>query len=202
MCPYIPSSGDRQEIVTIVEKPSLFLNTRLLAMDVDGVLTDGTLGYDSSGSEQKRFHVADGLGLTLLRLSGISTAWISGRSNPAVERRAAELKIDYLVQSTRDKGAALSRIATLMVLRQEEIAFIGDDYNDLLAFETAGIRIAVSNAVPEVKAAAHFVTSSAGGSGAVREVCELLLTERGMREEALQSYLSALKAESLSDPGQ
>src|SRR5436190_15959707 len=113
---------------------ALFLHTRLLAMDVDGVLTDGTLGYDSAGIEQKRFHVADGLGLTLMRLSGISTAWISGRSNPAVERRAAELKIDYLVQGEQDKEGALSRLATLLNLRKEEIAFIGDDWNDLPAF--------------------------------------------------------------------
>src|SRR5262249_42503259 len=113
---------------------TLFARTHLLAMDVDGVLTDGTLGFDSAGMEQKRFHVADGLGLTLMRLIGIKTAWISGRANLAVERRAAELKIDYLVQDARDKGVALAHLAAVLNLKQEEIAFIGDDWNDLLAF--------------------------------------------------------------------
>ena len=184
------------------ESIALFANTRLLAMDVDGVLTDGLLGYHSDGGEDKRFNVADGLGLTLVRLSGINTAWISGRSNPAVERRASELKIDYLVQGVSDKGTALARLATLLNLRYDQIAFIGDDLNDLLAFESAGVRIAVDNAAPEVKEAAHYVTVHTGGHGAVREVCERLLTERGLREEAIRTYLDMLKADSLPKSGQ
>src|SRR5262245_37754606 len=115
--------------------------TRVLAMDVDGVLTDGTLGYGSDGVEQKRFHVADGLGLVVMHLARIQVVWISGRANPIVQKRAAELKVFRVLQGVRDKEAALSRLGEELGVLRDEMAFIGDDWNDLPAFEAAGTGI-------------------------------------------------------------
>ena len=162
-------------------------------MDVDGVLTDGTLGYGSDGVEQKRFHVADGLGLVVLHLARIKVVWISGRANPIVQKRAAELKVFRVLEGVRDKGAALSRLGEELGIPQDEVTFIGDDWNDLPAFEAAGTGIAVANAAEEVKARAHAITESRGGQGAVREVCDAILEARGDREACLRAYLDALR---------
>jgi 3-deoxy-D-manno-octulosonate 8-phosphate phosphatase (KDO 8-P phosphatase) len=165
---------------------------RLLAMDVDGVLTDGTLGYGSDGAEQKRFHVHDGLGLTLLAARGIQIVWISGRVNPAVERRAQELGVGRLLQGVRDKQVALQELTQALGLAVEQVAYIGDDWNDLGAFAASGVRIAVANARREVRERADFVTAAAGGQGAVREVCDALLDASCGREQALTDYIEAL----------
>lgn len=180
-----------------MREPSQLARVRLLAMDVDGVLTDGTITFDSSGFQQKRFHVADGLGLAVLRQAGIVTAWVSGRADAVVTMRAKELLIAHLLQGVRDKGAALERLRTDLSLTQNEIAYIGDDWNDLPAFEAAGTRIAVANASEEVKAQADLVTRARGGEGAVREVCDALLEAQGLRQSSLKAYL-----ESLRDPGE
>ena len=166
---------------------------RLLAMDVDGVLTDGMIAYDTQGGEQKRFHVADGLGLVLLRLQGVEVVWITGRSSALVERRARELGVTQVVQGVRDKGVALQQCCKSLRVTVAEVAYIGDDWNDLPAFALAGVRIAVANAAPEVKERADVVTLRMGGQGAVREVCDLLLEARGERETCLQAYLQSLK---------
>jgi 3-deoxy-D-manno-octulosonate 8-phosphate phosphatase (KDO 8-P phosphatase) len=171
---------------------SAMARIRLLAMDVDGVLTDGTLGYSSDGSETKRFHVHDGLGLTLIASLGIQVAWISGRANPAVERRARELGVGMLLQGVRDKQAALEQLAQTAGVSADEIAYIGDDWNDLGAFAASGLRIAVADARREVREQADFVTDAIGGYGAVREVCDALLDARAMREQVLEDYLQAL----------
>ncbi|HZO89674.1 MAG TPA: HAD hydrolase family protein [Chthonomonadaceae bacterium] len=165
---------------------------RLLAMDVDGVLTDGTIGYDGQGAQQKRFHVADGLGLVVLGQEGIAVAWVTGRRDAAVERRAAELSVPYLLQGVRDKGRALRQLAAQLELAPEEIAYIGDDWNDLTAFAVAGVRLAVANAAEEVKAQADLVTTRSGGLGAVREVCESILEAHGRRGDAVAAYVAAL----------
>ncbi len=167
---------------------------RLLAMDVDGVLTDGRLGYDDSGAELKSFHVHDGLGLALLRFLEIKIAWITGRANPVVERRASELGVTSLLLGVKDKGAALHTLGQSFALQREQIAYIGDDWNDLPAFMQSGVKIAVANAIREVKAESDFVTRLPGGSGAVREVCEALLEAHGMRETVLRDYLASLCA--------
>lgn len=166
---------------------------RLLALDVDGVLTDGALGLDSAGQEQKRFHVHDGLGLALMRQEGIVVAWISGRVNPIVEHRARELRVAHVVQGVRDKGRALRALQAEENVTQEETLFIGDDWNDLLAFAQAGIRVAVADAVPEIVAQAHWVTRRPGGFGAVREVCMAILDAQGRREMACEAYVRALQ---------
>ena len=168
-------------------------SVRLLAMDVDGVLTDGTLGYDSAGSEQKRFHVADGLGLVVIQQVGVKVAWISGRKSASVERRAAELGTICLLQHVKYKSIALQELASELKVREEEIAYIGDDWNDLPAFSVAGVGIAVANAAFDVKQVAHYVTQTLGGHGAVREVCELLLEAKEIRVEGLSLYLDSLR---------
>jgi 3-deoxy-D-manno-octulosonate 8-phosphate phosphatase (KDO 8-P phosphatase) len=166
---------------------------RLLVMDVDGVLTDGTIGYSSDGAEQRRFHVADGVGIVALRQIGITVAWISGRANTMVERRAAELGVYHVLQNVREKGGALQRLAGELSLESSQIAYIADDWNDLPAFEVAGTRIAVADAAAEVKAGADYVTERSGGQGAVREVCEAILEARGAREACLRAYLDYLR---------
>ncbi len=173
---------------------SALAHIRLLAMDVDGVLTDGTLGCSSDGSETKRFHVHDGLGLTLLLAMGIQVAWITGRVNAAVERRARELGVGNLLQGVRDKQGALEQLAQTSGVSTGEIAYIGDDWNDLGAFAACGFKIAVANARREVRERADFVTVAEGGYGAVREVCDALLDAREMRDQALEDYLKSLRS--------
>ncbi len=171
---------------------------RLVAMDVDGVMTDGTLTYDETGNEMKRFHVMDGVGITLLRLTGIPVVWISGRKSEAVTRRAAELKVVSVYEAARDKRVALQQVRDQFGLLVEETAFIADDLNDLLAFEAVGVRFAVANASPEVKASADAVTEHYGGNGAVREVCEKILDAWGARQTAIDRYLEMLRQEQSS----
>lgn len=172
---------------------------RLLTMDVDGVLTDGTFSYDNEGGESKRFHVADGLGIVLLRMQQIEVAWITGRKSAIVARRAQELGVANVVQGSCDKRVALHRLAKSLDIPLSATAYIGDDWNDLPAFEVAGIRIAVANAVREVRERADVVTRQCGGQGAVREVCEMLLEARGEREACLQAYLKSLEAPATND---
>jgi 3-deoxy-D-manno-octulosonate 8-phosphate phosphatase (KDO 8-P phosphatase) len=166
---------------------------RLLAMDVDGVLTDGSIIYDEEGRELKRFHTLDGLGLTALKFADIEIAWITGRSSPAVLRRARELRIEHVLQGVRDKGAALRDLSSQLGVVRADVAYIGDDWNDLLAFESAGVRIAVSNAAAAVKDAADLITTAPGGSGAVREVCDRLLEAQGRSSDVISLYLASLR---------
>lgn len=151
---------------------------RLFAMDVDGVLTDGTVAISSDGRESKRFAIIDGLGLVLLRDSGLELAWISGRPSEATLLRAAELRIPHVIQGRHDKLAALSELAAGLGIPLEACAYMGDDFIDAPAIAAAGIGISVPNALPDALAAADFVTRRLAGHGAVREVCDLLLDSR------------------------
>ncbi len=169
-------------------------------MDVDGVLTDGRLAYDEQGGALKLFHVADGMGLTVLRFADIETAWISGRTSSAVGNRASELRIPHVLQGVRDKGSALRDLAGQCGISREAIAFVGDDWNDLAAFEESGVCIAVKDAVAELRQAADLVTDRPGGYGAVREVCEALLEAQGLRQIVLIRYLESLKDARLYGP--
>lgn len=148
---------------------------RLFAMDVDGVLTDGTVLICSDGSETKRFSITDGLGLTLVRDRGVILAWISGRQSGATTRRAAELKIPHVIQGRHDKLAALTELAGQLGLALSDCAYMGDDIIDAPALAAAGIGISVPVAAPSAHAAADYVTRHLAGHGAVREVCDLLL---------------------------
>jgi 3-deoxy-D-manno-octulosonate 8-phosphate phosphatase (KDO 8-P phosphatase) len=151
---------------------------RLFAMDVDGVLTDGTVVISSDGTESKRFAIIDGLGLVLLRDCGLELAWISGRTSAATLLRAAELKIPHVIQGRHDKLAALSEIAAGLGIPLGQCAYMGDDFIDAPAIAAAGIGISVPSALPDALAAADFVTRRLAGHGAVREVCDLLLDAR------------------------
>jgi len=164
---------------------------RLLALDVDGVLTNGRILLIGD-SETKRFHVADGLGLQLLLHAGILVAWISGRTSPAVARRAAELGITHLYEGVSNKAAPLAELMAQHALQQANIAYMGDDLNDLPAFSLAGVKFAPSDAVLEIKALAHFVTERPGGAGAVREACDVILKSQGRWNEAVTIYLAKL----------
>ena len=147
----------------------------LFAMDVDGVLTDGTVQISSDGAEAKSFSILDGLGLKRLEKAGITVAWISGRASFATTARATELKIPHLIQGRTDKLAALEELAARLRLKPAQCAYMGDDDIDAPAIAWAGIGVAPASAMPAALAAADLVPQRAAGHGAVREICELLL---------------------------
>ncbi len=151
---------------------------KLFAMDVDGVLTDGSLYVSSDGSEAKRFSIVDGLGLVMLREAGVKIAWISGRASEATDRRAEELKIDFVIQGKKDKAEALAILLNELHLEPEQTVYMGDDNIDTGAIELAAIGVAVPEAQSEPLAAANYITQRTGGNGAVREVCNHILAAR------------------------
>lgn len=151
---------------------------RLLVLDVDGVLTDGRLWFGPDGELMKAFHVRDGVGIKAVQGAGIEVAIISGRRSPAVERRAAELGIRHVRQGCADKAEALRALAAELGLTAASAACVVDDTPDLPMMALVALPIAVADAHPDVIAAAGHVTRAAGGAGAVREVCDLLLDAR------------------------
>ena len=153
-------------------------NIRLLVLDVDGVLTDGRLYLSAAGEELKVFHVRDGSGLVAVQRAGITVAIISGRDSAAVTRRAAELGIRHVRQGVADKGAALDQLLEELGVSAAATACVGDDTPDVPMLRRAGLAIGVADAHPALLAAAHWVTHSNGGQGAVREACDLLLSAR------------------------
>jgi 3-deoxy-D-manno-octulosonate 8-phosphate phosphatase (KDO 8-P phosphatase) len=159
--------------------PRRWAAIRLFAMDVDGVLTDGTVQISSDGTEAKSFSILDGLGLILLNRAGIITAWISGRASLATTAWAQELKIPHLVQGRIDKLAALQELALQLGINSTACAYMGDDTIDVAAIEWSGIGIAPHEAMSAALAAADYVTARSAGRGAVREVCERLLASQG-----------------------
>jgi 3-deoxy-D-manno-octulosonate 8-phosphate phosphatase (KDO 8-P phosphatase) len=144
-------------------------------MDVDGILTDGTVVIHSDGTEAKAFSVLDGLGLVRCRAAGIELAWISGRASLATGVRADELKISHLLQGRTDKLVALQELAGRLGLDPAEVCYMGDDDIDAPALAWAGIGATVPSAMPAALATADYVTGRVAGRGAVREVCEHLL---------------------------
>ncbi len=148
---------------------------KLILTDCDGVLTDGSLYYTANGEAAKVFHIHDGLAFKLARQAGLKTGIISGRKSAALELRARELNVDYLYHGNDAKLAAYEEIRTAENLRDEQIAYLGDDLHDLELLHRVGLAIAVADAVAEVKAAAHFTTTRNGGRGAFREAVELIL---------------------------
>lgn len=167
---------------------------KLLATDVDGVLTNGDMIYTDTG-QTKVFNVRDGLATRLALISGLRIAWITGNVTPVVAARAKDLGIEDIYQGARYKTVALNELMNRYGLSADEVAFIGDDLNDLPAFETAGVSVAVNDAAPEVKEAADIVTERPGGSGALREVIELILKSQGKWQEACRAFLDELRVE-------
>jgi len=155
---------------------------RFLSCDVDGVLTDGRIYFGAGGAEWKAFAVIDGLGLKMLERSGILVAWISGRRSEAVARRASELGIRHLVEGADDKLAPWQRLLRELKLSAEQCAHMGDDLPDLPLLERCGFAATVPHAPEVVKRSADYVTTVPAGHGAVRELCELVLSAQGLLE--------------------
>jgi 3-deoxy-D-manno-octulosonate 8-phosphate phosphatase (KDO 8-P phosphatase) len=158
--------------------PARWAAVRLLALDVDGVLTDGRVLISSDGTEAKFFSILDGLGLRLLEKAGIPVALISGRGSEATTARATELGIPHVIQGRTDKAAALQELARKLGLSAPQCAYMGDDIIDVPAMVWAGIGIAPPGAISDALAAADYVTRREGGHGAVREVCDQLLAAK------------------------
>ena len=167
-----------------------FARIRLLLLDVDGVLTDGRITYVDNGLEIKAFHVRDGSGLKFWRRAGGRVAILSGRSSPAVVRRAKELGIDPVVQGADEKLPALERILRETGMTPDQVCAIGDDLPDLPVLTRCGLAVAVADAVPEVRSIAHLVTGSPGGRGAVREAVEWLMRGQGTWDRAVAELVA------------
>lgn len=163
---------------------------KLLLLDVDGVLSDGHITYDSQQQELKSFHIHDGLGIKLLQRHGIQVGIITGRNSPMVTRRAQELGITLLIQGREDKAAAMQTLLQEQSLVVQEVAYMGDDLPDLAAICQAGLGIAPANAVAIVRQQADLVTSNRGGYGAVREACEFILSSQGLLENIHREYMA------------
>ena len=160
------------------------MGVKLFALDVDGVLTDGTLFYTVNGEELKAFHAQDGLGLVLLQKLGVHLAVISGRKSAPLEKRLDDLGIRRRRLKCKDKVAALEDICDELGFGLVDVAFMGDDLIDLEAMEAVGLAVAPANAVEPVRVVADFVTKREGGHGAVREACEYLALRMGLNLEA------------------
>ena len=153
---------------------------RLLTCDVDGVLTDGRIYIDDDGRESKAFNALDGVGLKMLMRAGLTVAWITGSSAPAVMHRARSLGVARIVQGAEDKLTPWEALRSELGLPAAACAHVGDDLPDVPVFVRCGLAVAVPHAPPSVRARAHFVTEHDGGKGAVRELCELILAAQGV----------------------
>ncbi len=162
---------------------------QILVMDVDGVLTDGTLVINSDGSETKFFSSLDGHGIRMWQRAGLKVALISGRASEPTQRRAEQLQIEYVFQDCHHKLPVLEKLLEQLDLSPEKAAYIGDDLTDLPAMRYSGFGVAVANAVDEVKRYADYVTTRTGGKGAVREVIEYILKNTGKWQQLLTRYL-------------
>jgi 3-deoxy-D-manno-octulosonate 8-phosphate phosphatase (KDO 8-P phosphatase) len=165
--------------------------TRLLMMDVDGVLTDGRIMQDAQGHELKAFDVKDGHGIVMAHRAELRTAWISGRESDTVAHRAKELGIELVFQKIWNKLEIYEKILQATELTHDEVAYIGDDLVDIPLLRRVGLAVAVADAVDEVKAAAHLITQRPGGQGAVREVIELILRAQGRWDGLIARYTQA-----------
>jgi len=163
-------------------------NIRLLVLDVDGVLTDGSVVYTDSGEELKFFDVKDGHGIKLLMRAGIEVAIITGRSSQAVEKRAADLGITTVCQKALQKVVPYEEIVRGKNLKDSQVCVVGDDLPDLPILRRCGLSFAVADGIDEVKSEVDCITERKGGHGAVREVCERLLREQGLWEKVTARY--------------
>ena len=162
-------------------------NLRFMAFDVDGVLTDGKLTYLPDGSETKTFYTLDGAGIRMLQKAGITVGWITGRSSPAVEHRAKNLGITHLAQGVSDKHKVLATWLGDAGLDFAQAGFMGDDLIDLAVMKACAFSAAPANAVAIVRDHADFVTTERGGDGAVRKVCEHILSAQNKLDAFLNS---------------
>ena len=162
---------------------------RLLALDVDGVLTNGKLYFDSAGNELKAFFTGDGLGMKALQRFGVQLAIITGRKSPMVTQRASQLGIEYVYQGSDNKLTAYMDLLQKTGLEEDQICFAGDDWIDLPVLIRVGLAVTVPAADQEVKDRVHWITNLGGGEGAVREICDLILNAQGHYQTLLQETL-------------
>jgi 3-deoxy-D-manno-octulosonate 8-phosphate phosphatase (KDO 8-P phosphatase) len=162
--------------------------TKLLLLDVDGVLTDGRIVYDSRGRDMKFFDVHDGLGVYLLKKSGIPTILVTAKGSRAIRPRARDMRVEAVFADISPKSIVLDRILKKYKVEASEVCFVGDDLVDLCLMKRVGFPVAVFNACPEIKQAAAYVTLREGGRGAVREVAELILKAKGKWQESVEGY--------------
>lgn len=161
---------------------------KLLLLDVDGVLTDGTIIYTHGGGESKGFNTQDGFGLRILQEAGVEVGLITARTSEAVNRRADDLHLKYVYQGTGSKLDVYEKIIKQTGLRPLQTAYMGDDWLDLPLLSRVGLALAPANAVPEVQQQVHYVTSRMGGHGAVREAVDLILEAKGKLTTLLNKY--------------
>lgn len=162
---------------------------RLLALDVDGVLTDGNLYFDNQGNEMKAFSTRDGLGMRYLQENGTVLALITGRQSEIVARRAANLGIRHVYQGRNDKLDAFNELLAETGIGEQQVCFAGDDWIDIPVLDRVGLAVTVADADDVVKSRVHWITSRDGGRGAVREICDLILAARGLDQQVLDGIL-------------
>jgi 3-deoxy-D-manno-octulosonate 8-phosphate phosphatase (KDO 8-P phosphatase) len=173
-----------------VELTAKAKNIKMLILDVDGVLTDGSIILDNDGNEYKSFHVRDGHGIKMLIRAGIDVAIITGRHSKVVERRAHELGITEVFQKCHDKRTAYRKLVEQYMLQDREVAYIGDDIVDAPIMALVGLPIAVADATEDTKSHALLVTESRGGRGAVREVTDFILKAKGIWQGMFDDYFT------------
>lgn len=161
---------------------------QLLLLDVDGVLTDGNLLYSGNGEESKAFNTQDGFGLRLLREAGVEVGVITARKSEVVARRANELKMGHIYQGVGNKNEAFKEVMRVTGLKPYQIAYMGDDWLDLVLLQQVGLALVPANGAREVKEIAHFITARSGGAGAVRDACDLIIEGKNLLMELLQKY--------------
>lgn len=166
-----------------------FSKIKMLATDVDGVLTDGTVIINSDGTESKAFHLLDGHGIKMWHRAGFQTAMISGRASGATTVRAEQLSIGFVRQGYKKKLPAFEELLAEAGITADEVIYIGDDLLDLPLVKRAGYGVAVANAVDELKEVADYITKKPGGTGAVREVIEQVLKATGKWDKLMERYL-------------
>jgi 3-deoxy-D-manno-octulosonate 8-phosphate phosphatase (KDO 8-P phosphatase) len=183
----------RDEVRQLVGEPLLshLQRVRLLVVDCDGILTSGALLYGPDGEALKDFHARDGLGLMMLRAAGIRRAVITGRESPIVERRCRDLSFEAILLGRYEKAAALDEVLAATGCAAADTLVMGDDLLDLPPMTRAGVAVTVPGAPEEVRAASDWVTRAAGGRGAVREVCDLVLKSQGRYGTAIQALVAS-----------
>jgi 3-deoxy-D-manno-octulosonate 8-phosphate phosphatase (KDO 8-P phosphatase) len=164
---------------------------KVLALDVDGVMTDAGMIYGEEGEKVKRFNVNDGLGIFLLKEAGVKVVIVTAKLSGIVRRRAQDLNVDAVYENFHDKIAAFADIKKKFKVSDEEICFVGDDVIDIPVLMRTGLSVCPLNALDYVKDVAHLVTARTGGNGAVREVCDLILRAKGLWENVTDRYFKA-----------
>jgi 3-deoxy-D-manno-octulosonate 8-phosphate phosphatase (KDO 8-P phosphatase) len=162
----------------------------VLVVDVDGVLTDGHMVLSDQGQELKAFHTRDGIAFDLARRAGLKLAMVTGETSPIAKARGVKLGVDTVVLGARRKGETVEAIAAEHGVGLEAIAYVGDDLLDIPALQRAGLAVAVADAAPEVKAAAHLLTRARGGGGAVRECVEIILRAQGRWRSTVEAFVA------------